>query len=183
MCIHRMGYSICMVKKGTHIKINGGFTIIEILVVFSIIAILGGMSLASFAAYTKRQLITQTASEIKLSIERAKYNTISQVKPVSCEGFRGYKFVNCRNASAQCQSSAYDFELERVCGSGAPVVVEGKKLPARVSLSPVATGTYCGEIFYTNGSDAFSGVPCKMQLSANGLTLIITVDSAGQISY
>lgn len=58
-----------------------GFTIIEILVVISITAIVGGIGFASFANYSRQQLVEQTARDIKQMFEEARASAIAQKKP------------------------------------------------------------------------------------------------------
>lgn len=61
-----------------------GFTLIELVIVFSVIAILSVVSVASFVSYGRVQAISNDANNIVNVINLAKSNAVSQVKPTSC---------------------------------------------------------------------------------------------------
>ena len=71
---------------------NLGFTLIELIVVFSIMAILSSVGIASFVSYSRSQSIQTAASNLELTLELAKSRASSQVKPSQCLGaLSGYQ--------------------------------------------------------------------------------------------
>ncbi len=71
---------------------NLGFTLIELIVVFSVIAILSTIGIASFVNYSRSQSIQTSASNLTLILDLAKSRASSQVKPSQCLGsLNGYQ--------------------------------------------------------------------------------------------
>lgn len=63
------------------LNLNAGFSLIEILVVVTALILISGFGFATLVFTQRRQAVDQSAQDIKLFIERAKYNSISHVKP------------------------------------------------------------------------------------------------------
>src|SRR5437879_989228 len=75
---------------------NCGFTIIELLLVFSLLAIISVISFASFSAYNTSQKLATATLDLKNTLEYAKSQTASQVNTcASGQQFLGYKVLMC----------------------------------------------------------------------------------------
>ncbi len=69
-----------------------GFTLIELIVVFSVISILSTVGIASFIDYSRSQSLQTSASNFAVILDLAKSRTSSQVKPSECLGsLNGYQ--------------------------------------------------------------------------------------------
>lgn len=64
--------------------LNKGFTLIEMIVVFSVISILSTIAIAAFVNYNKSQVLQIGASDISSVLSLAKSRSLSQSKPDSC---------------------------------------------------------------------------------------------------
>lgn len=130
---------------GKHRHFEYGFTLLELIVVFSLIAVISGVGVASFVSYGQRQAIAEGQTDVKLAIEKARNNAISAVKPASCtdnDPLTSYKFVLCDNGG-NCVESENDYEIDAVCGSQSVVVQRGQFKPGIVVDT---TNTTCSEI-------------------------------------
>ncbi|OIP57351.1 MAG: hypothetical protein COX79_01250 [Candidatus Levybacteria bacterium CG_4_10_14_0_2_um_filter_36_16] len=174
-----------MIKKK---KYQNGFSLIELMVVFSLVAIVSGIGLASFVSYSRKQTLTQAAYDFKLTIEVAKFNALSSIKQSSsCSGdsLVGYKVVLCaKSLGGTCPGSnapSNFYEIYAVCGSGLDnSLVSSKKLPDNVSI--VTNDTDCTEIKFDSLSNYITGVPCSIKLQGYGATQTLSLDSGGNVA-
>lgn len=152
---------------------NYGFTIIEILVVFSLMAILSGIGFVSFAEYNKKQTVVQASNAFKLTIEQARFNSLSSVKPANCldeNSLNGYKVV--------VDKVGGNYWLKMICGNE-DVTIQTKKLPVNVAFD---AATSCVTIQYTALSGALVGSACNVLVKGFGLISTVMVDSGGNVS-
>lgn len=117
-------------KESVHYQ--SGFTLIELIIAISILAILATAGVASLVTYSRKETIVTAYQDVLSSFNEAKLTAASQVKPndASCisQPLDGYQIeISAQNS----------YKLEAVCG-GNIAVVETKTLPANVifSLSP-----------------------------------------------
>ena len=61
--------------------VEKGFTLIELMVVFSILAVLSTIGVAAFVSFSRTQTLNAAASDIKSMLNLAKSRAYSQVKP------------------------------------------------------------------------------------------------------
>src|SRR5258708_38797658 len=91
-----------------------GFTIIEVLVVFSLIAIVTSLSIAGFSSYGKVQTFEQSSADVSTVLVVARSRSLSQVKPcVSNETLNGYLVTIAPGGST--------YKVDAVC-AGVPSV-------------------------------------------------------------
>lgn len=159
-----------------------GFTIIELLVVLSIMMILSGIGFAGFYTYSRSQAVEQTAQDIKLQIEKAKFSALSQVKPESCSDsttLTGYRF----------RISGNTYIVAAYC-SGVEQDIEVNNLPSNLIFS---SGGGCTVTFGTQTNDVVvnSSLSCGSPTSGNVAKIVLTgftfsktinVDSGGNVS-
>lgn len=103
--------------EGPALNLSNGFTLIELTIVFTIIAVIGGIGFASYTSFTSRQKLDQAAYDLKAGIEEAKHMAISRVKPTSCgatTALDGYRITICVTGG-NCTNSANLYEITPIC--------------------------------------------------------------------
>lgn len=142
---------------------KNGFTLIEFLVVFSVLAILSTLGIVALVNYSRIQALNAAASDVVAMLQTAKSRAQSQVKPTSgvCSGpsapaLTGYKVVVCPN-SCPADTTQYIYRLDAICGSSSQTT-EQKILPNGIRfgvgsrwaeesfLFPILTGGVRAEI-------------------------------------
>lgn len=99
---------------------GAGFTIIELIVVFSVIAILSTIGIASFQSYTNSQKLRNASLELKTMLQQARSEAQSQTKPTNCGMFQGYEVrVCCVPGGSNCPIclSSGNYELDALCSN------------------------------------------------------------------
>src|SRR3989304_4061483 len=123
--LHKIQYTISNIQS-----INSGFTLIELLVVFTLASIVSGIGFASFASYSRRQVVIQAAANFKQTVDLARFNALSSVKPTTVCGetdeLSNFKVVIINNV---------DYEMSVTCGI--EHVQVAKTLPQNVTFSNV----------------------------------------------
>jgi len=149
---------------------KNGFTLIELIFVFSIIALLTISSIASFTAFNKAQVLQGAATDVGTMFNTAKSRALSQVKPTSCgtQTLLGYR-VTITIATAQ-------YQLSVVCGTNT-YIVETKTLPSGVTF---VAGSATQVTFSV--SDGTVLTPGTVTINGNGSTKTITISKTGNIS-
>lgn len=167
-------------------KRSGGFTLIEIIIVISIMAIIGGGGIAAFVSYGKSQTMSATASELINKLNLAKSRAFSQVKPSSCGSstLEGYEFGLCDNIifpSNHCQTTdpaVPNYEVVVKCGGFYYAVGTTGKLPAGYAFASESQPT----IFFPVIS---GGVTTEGSITItdnnNNLSKTITVEKNGSV--
>lgn len=156
-----------------------GFTLVELVIVMTIIAILATVSLASLANYSQSQAVKQATYDLQTTMRLAKSYAQSQVKPQSCGAsvLNGYRVDICGLAGSTCATTD-TYQLSVICGSIATVQTT-KKLPQHVSFQQSGT-TSVSYIFPL----LTSGVTGAGSVVLNGFnrTNMVTVSPQGAIS-
>lgn len=72
---------------------SAGFTLLELIIVFTVIAILSTIGIASFVDYSRVQVVQSATSDLESTINMAKSRALSQTKPFGCESqvLQGYE--------------------------------------------------------------------------------------------
>lgn len=142
---------------------QSGFTLLELLVVFSLTVIITGVGFVSFAQYSLRQQLDQTAQDIKFAFDNARFNAVSSVKPTEC-------------VTANIPIIGYRVDLEEdsyavtpLCGdSTTPTVIssEKKKLPSGIVLEDTddCDGIVFSTLYNSVTKSGSGGVDCEMTL-------------------
>lgn len=129
-----------------------GFTLIEIIIVFSVLAIISVTGIAAFLNYSRSQALSAATAEIVTMLNTAKSRSVSQkiINPIDesqtmCglnNSFVGYKVLICKFSDGSIGSSdcigttnnnSYQFQI--AC-TNLPLdpVIETKTLPANISF-------------------------------------------------
>lgn len=172
--------------------LRAGFTILELLIVISIMAIIGGVGFASYTQFNSRQTLEQASLDMKSGVDEAKFNAVSRVKPSTCSGkvLDGYQVVICGAAGNQCSNSANLYEIRAVCVAAAVTttpVVSFKKRPS--SVSTAIASNECGltannNIVLFNSQTGAANTTCRIVLteSSTGNTRTVCVSNGGGVS-
>ena len=181
-------------------SLQGGFTLIELIVAFTVIAILSVVGVASFADYSKSQTILADRQKLISVLNTAKANASSQLKettdcptssnPLLNEALNGYLitidddknytlYIECINTSSlitnQSQISTYKLS---------------KNIDFDLTANP---STHVVKIFYplfsgkavlysdTIGEGTVLTSPGTITLTGNDKTSTITIDQTGII--
>lgn len=189
-----------MIRKIFNFK---GFTIIELIVVFTVIAILSTTGFAAFVAYSQTQAISNDRANIVSILNLAKANATSQLKPTSsekCQGtLEGYSVVFTTSGA-----NANTYQLYVRCSNNNPASTP----PREVKMNDNSYKLSSGVTFVTVGGSAMnissvfypllsggidvrsltgtvadcSNDSCRIGISGFGAnTKTITIDSSGSI--
>lgn len=176
---------------------QSGFTLIEIIVVFTIIAILSLIGVASFVSYGRMATLQNGASDLTSTLLLAKSRAISQVKPLSSQApqcndqtaLNGYKVVLCPTSSSNiiCDSAdSYVFGVvcsstacsDSLCSNITPQKIQSRILPQNITFDSGSTST---SFFFPVISGGVGGAPAKIILDGYGNQKTINIDSTGGV--
>lgn len=152
-------------------NIQKGFTLIEISIVISILAIISTVGLASFVNYSRKQTLQSSADQLITTLNLAKSRAFSQVKPQECNSqpLNGYKVVISETNNS--------FELDAVC-SGNVFKISESSLYQGLSFSGSDTTSTSFLFPVISGGVIGSGT---VVITGFGMTKTITVDSIGNV--
>lgn len=164
-----------------------GFTIIEIIVVMAAMTVISSMGFAAFYTYSRSQAVEQTAQDVKVQIEKAKFSALSQVKPNQQANPNSY----CSDASVltgyRFSVFAQSYTIAAFC-SLVQQNIETYDLPGNLSFSQ---GAGCVISFGTQNNDVReistnkcggSGNVANIQISGFAFTKTIRVDNGGNVT-
>lgn len=162
------------------LSISRGYTLIELMVVIVILVILSGIGLASLSSYGKRQVVEQAAVNVKTSIDRARFNALSYVKPPATSG--------CTTANILIRYEfkivdAKTYQVYPYCDNG-PTAYVISKLPQSVSFSAGVLGCIISYSVINNtalasGCAGAGGDIASIGITGGGITKTIVVSSSG----
>jgi prepilin-type N-terminal cleavage/methylation domain-containing protein len=156
-----------------------GFTLVELIIAFSIISLLSIAGIASFVSFAQRQSLGNAISDLRTLLTVARTETIAQVNGnslnacTSGEQFSGYVVVVCCRVGVNdsptycptigCTSGTTDYEMYEACtnstsGSTRYGFIQSKTLPKGIILSSNTTArTYAFSPI--SGTVSFGGAP------------------------
>lgn len=129
--------SISEFKQTQELKGGAGFTIIELIVAFSILAVISTIGIVAFVNYSQIQALNGGAYDVTTILQTAKSRAQSQVKPstgfCSTQPLYGYQVVLCPGG---CNVD-HNYRLNILCGSdgGTSQEITTKSLPKDVTFS------------------------------------------------
>ncbi len=145
-----------------------GFTMIELLVVFATLVIVGTVGIASFSNYNQSQTVQQAASDIFALLNVAKSRTASQTKTSGCvSGFQGYQVQFTSNTV---------YELDELCPT--PIVIQQNTLPNAVTFTAPSSYPTSAKFYVITGASSNTTIKVK----GYGIIHTITVDLVSNIS-
>lgn len=164
-----------------------GFTFIELIIVFSITAILSTVGLASFVDYNRRQTLNTSVYDLVTLLNQAKSRAQSQMirnqdgnNMCGNQSFNGYKILICGLAGSTCIANQKDYyELDIVCSGSienSSNPIEAKKLPSNVTFDEKTTTT---SIFFKSFVGGVEGAGTVVINAFQNLKRDVSVDSYG----
>lgn len=163
-------------------KLQKGFTLLELVIVFGIIGIISVIGFSAFTSYSRVQVLDQSATEVRSALEKAKFDALSRVKPEVCDTsypISGYEFMLCNGTDPSCQG---DYEVRALCvpgpGQSSTRILSGT-LPDSVAI--VQSAETCPAISY-NILNGYENGACEIILTAYGNTRKVIVDEVGSIA-
>ncbi len=165
-----------------NLSTSSGFTLIELIVAFSIIAILSVMSVAAFVNYSRIQAVNNEASYLIAALNTAKARAQSQVKPEECTTNLTITNDTLSEYSVVIQPSNY--KLTAKCGGvSIPVTIESGADVHNFSSPITAGGSYT--ITFNVLSGTVSPSPTTITLTGNwtgqNISKAITINLDGTI--
>lgn len=176
--------------SNSQFPIRKGFTLLELIIVISIVAIISTGGTAAFIQYSRSQTLEIAKNEVVSLLNAARSKSQSQVIPSGCtsNSIQGYQVRFDRNIQ---NPSLTDFNLEAVCnlsGGGIQTFpVSAKTLPSNISFSAGSAGLPVSFVFAVIKSTVSSnpaGVSAvTLTNSYNNVSKTIQILSNGSIIY
>jgi len=115
--------------RSLFIRNSHGFTLVELLIVITIMASLLSLGLASFTSFNKRERLKQAALTLKATLRFAQTKSISSEKPASdCTQFVGLRV----SFTSENYSTQHECSPEGLVGT-----VDTVTLPVGVTFDPI----------------------------------------------
>src|SRR3990167_1076067 len=152
-----------------------GFSLLELLVVFSLISLITGIGFVTFTSYSQKTVLDQAAQDVKQQIEKAKFNALSQVKPPGCVGDLLAYQINFINST--------QYRITAFCATQS-MIFSTNTLSKGVTFQ---NENVCEGIMFDTltNSISISGLrtlPCTIQVEAYSSRQDITVDQNGNVT-
>ena len=168
-----------------------GFTLIEFVIVFSVLMILTSIGIPSYFQYSHKEAFDTASDDFFTSLSQAKSLAASQVIDTACSGldFRGY---------AVSVTSATAYRIEEYCGPSGTNLIGNYLSPTKYlhTLTPPLTfsltgaGTYpvkyffrvlngAGEKYAQNGQLTYNG---SIKLTGYGYSKTFSLSPLGVVS-
>ena len=194
-----------MIKEFSSFPKQAGFTLIELIVVFSIMTILSSAGIAAFVSISRSQTVDTYMKEFKSTLLTARSRALSQLRDQSCfsSGFNGqgyelegYQVVACCSFgplcfTQKCNGTANNYELQAVYGypNGSGRTTQtclGKKFAdpnVHVDSSSNTTATYFFFSSVTGAvtTNAASGKLSQISFTGYSTTKLATVSATGVV--
>ncbi|RJQ37116.1 prepilin-type N-terminal cleavage/methylation domain-containing protein [Candidatus Microgenomates bacterium] len=158
-------------RLADQLSTSKGFTLIEIVIAFSIMAIVSMIGLAAFVDYSRSQSLNNAVNGLVTMFNKAKSSAQSQVVPASCISFQGYKVLICSGPSVSepCNSND-DYEMDAVCGRTNVLIESIKFTDNNVGFDTSST---------TSTSFLFKALSGGVDLSAGINTGVVRINGFG----
>lgn len=180
---------------------TSGFTLIELIVVFSLMTILSSAGIAAFVNYSRSQQVATSIADIKTTLGTARSRALSQLKVGTCGSssslqLQGYEvlfccsFAGCPTCLRDGNNNTPDYEMNIVCansdGSGLTrELTYSKKFPDPGVSVANSSNTTATSFFFSSVSAAVTTnggnqLP-QVSITGFGIIKIATVSGSGVI--
>ena len=155
-----------------------GFTLIEVLLAFSLSVTVAFVSILGFVQFNSLQQFNNASNDMVTMLQKAKSHAISQVKPQTVAActtnpLDGYEVRLCGIAGSTC-AGAGQYNLYVICASSN--LIQTATLPNGVTFANGSTTSFIFRVL--NGSST----PGNITMNGFGKTKTIQVSSIGIIS-
>lgn len=147
---------------------NSGFTLLEILIAISIIALIGIVAIPNLRRYNNLQIVKNSASEFKNTLKNAQSRANSNVKCSDTKSSVAWK-VTIRNVVPP----AYD--LKGVCEDGSTVTHLDTAFPSELTISSASCAEYPIELTFTKNNFSYT---CNTQQPSPGQIFLLTITNS-----
>lgn len=156
-----------------------GYTLIEILVVLTVIGILFGAGFVGYRDFSRRQALAGAVKIVQGDLRAAQQNALSGIKPVgaACSGAQtlsGYYF----RVVSTVPTSRY--QIQAFC-SGGSIVTNDVTLPPNITISNPSPNPILFKILGMGTDIAPGGTFIRVTQGSTGNYLDITIGSGGDI--
>lgn len=152
---------------------KNGYTIVELLIVISILALFAAFGFANFRGFSQRQEVANSTEQVISDLRFAQSQALAGTKPTSCTGdLQGYRF-------AVTGSSPPSYAISAVCDN--TVLVKTALLPATINLT---TGSPILFMTVGHGTDILPGGSVTISISGELQSVpsqSVIVNSNGEI--
>ena len=158
-------------KQYSNEAMQQGFTLVELIVVFSVAAVISVIGIAAFVSYNQTQSLNTAAGDIANMFNVAKSRAASGVKPSSCSSqtLSGYQISI---------SMPRTYQLDAVCSSGNYNILTNT-LPSAISFSSANSTIFT--FYVLTGGLTMNGLDGTIVLSGFDKNKSITVDLSGNV--
>ena len=169
--IRRKTLDLCNMNRKTLQKFRSGFTLVEVLVVMTIIGIMFTIGLVNYRDFSRRQTVVAAKRVLDGALRKTQSLAISGTKPAACganDVLDGYVFT---------MTSAVGYTIEARCVVGAiptDFTVDSGTVGAGVSVSPTGGGSEI--LFKTLAQGVVFGA------GGTQLTFTVSLSQAGVVS-
>lgn len=148
-----------MRKKAQILNRNSaGFTLIELVVAFSVMAILATVGMAAFLNFSRAQTLQQATNDLITTLNTAKEKAVAQVKPNDCQNkvLNGYDVllaVGVYKLQAICNGSAEDVSTTLLPNDGSVKFdISSMTLPMTIKFYVITGGVTSSGATDNNGN-------------------------------
>jgi len=148
-----------------------GYSLVELLVVISILGVIGTVSIASFVKFNDRQVVEGAVADVSSFYNLARQRALSQIRPTQClanQSLRGYQVV--------LNTLSGSYQLNGLCGNS-NYTISQKTLPTGVTFATTSPTSITFTV--PAGVPTGSGI---VTINGYGKTKTITINSSGIIS-
>ena len=153
-----------------------GFTLIELMIALSIMAVLGTVGIAGFRNYSQIQVLQSAVNDFASVLNTARSRALSQVKPPdicgSADTLDGYGV----KISATSENS---YSLILVCSGLNESIDKAKTFPKGISFADADNGKF---FFFPTVTGGAQTTPMQVTISGYGKGKIVSVNSLGGVS-
>lgn len=160
-----------------HLSSRRGFTLIELMIVLSIMSVLGTVGIAGFRAYSQTQVLQSAVNEFATALNTARSRALSQVKPASCGSAKTLDGYGIK-VLADTGTPKYSYSMFFTCSGSDMSADKDKILPKDISFA----GADNGKSFFFPTLTGQVQAPDQITVSGYGKDKIVSVNSLGGVS-
>jgi len=157
-------------------SLKRGFTLIEMLVVISIMLLMVGLGIANYIDFNDRQTVLTATDELKTHLRTAQTKALAGDLG-GCAQLEGYQ-------ASSVGSDPVVIKVTALCNDGGTGTITSYDLPAGVSVSPfsIIFPVLADPICLDGNCDEPNPTSMNITISSNGLTYEFSIGEGGEIT-